>query len=41
MIGKEYSDFLVKWKNSPISEATWKTQYSLQREGVDYTKFNP
>ena len=36
--GEDYWEFIIKWKNSSISEATWKTETSLQREGVDHNK---
>ena len=32
--GKEYFEYLVKWKNKPIEDATWISQYELDSDQV-------
>lgn len=30
--GKEYLDFLVKWKSRPMDDSTWMSVATLQKE---------
>jgi len=31
--GHEYSEYLVKWKNHPLEDATWVTAALIQKSG--------
>ena len=32
--GKEYYEYLIKWRNHPIKDSTWMTTTMLQKNGV-------
>ena len=32
--GKEYFEYLVKWKNRPVEDSTWLTATMLQKSGT-------
>ena len=32
--GKEYYEYLIKWKNHPIEDSTWMASTMLQKSGV-------
>ena len=32
--GKEYYEYLVKWKDRPLEDSTWMTTTMLQKSGV-------
>ena len=32
--GKEYYEYLVKWKDHPLEDSTWMTTTMLQKSGV-------
>ena len=32
--GKEYYEYLIKWKNHPIEDSTWITATMLQKTGI-------
>ena len=32
--GKEYYEYLIKWKDHPIEDSTWMTTTMLQKSGV-------
>ena len=37
--GKEYYEYLVKWKYHPIEYSTWMTATMLQKSGVTIDEF--
>jgi hypothetical protein len=30
---KEYIEYLVKWKNHPVEDASWETEEEIQKHG--------
>ena len=30
---KEYFEYLVKWKNHPVEDASWETEAEIQKHG--------
>jgi hypothetical protein len=30
---KEYFEYLVKWKNHPVEDASWETKVEIQKHG--------